>query len=300
MKILNFGSMNIDFVYSVHHIVAPGETIPSQKLEMHAGGKGLNQSVALARAGAPVFHAGCMGEDGNFLLDICKESGVDTRFVRVSDTERTGNAIIQVASNGQNSIVLFPGANRQMTEPFIEEVLAYFEPGDLVLLQNEINLVDVIMKRAHEKGMRVVLNPSPFNDSLLSCPLEDVGIFMLNEVEGAQLTGEEEPARVLAGLHKRFPKALVVLTLGGDGVMCQDGEEVYTHGVFDVNAVDTTAAGDTFTGFFLAAILRGETVPEALRQASTASALAVSVEGATNSIPRLQEVIQADLKLARE
>lgn len=294
MKILNFGSLNIDFVYSVDHIVMPGETIPSTRLAVHAGGKGLNQSVALARAGAPVYHAGCIGEDGRFLLDVCRDSGVDSSFIRVCEDERTGNAIIQVAADGQNSIVLFPGANRKISSGMIDEVLDRFETGDLVLLQNEINMCADIMKRAHEKGLRVALNPSPMDASLLECPLELVDIFLLNEVEGGQITGKTDPDEVLAVMRERFPKALIVLTLGGDGVACYDGGKILRHGIFKVPVVDTTAAGDTFTGFFLSAVLRGQDTGIALRQASRASSMAVAKAGATDSIPLLKDVLAAD------
>ena len=296
MRVLNFGSLNIDYTYTLDHIVAPGETITSQKLEVFPGGKGLNQSVALARAGAPVCHAGQVGPDGEMLLQVCRESGVDVSRVRTVQT-RTGNAIIQVSAKGQNSIVLYPGANREQTREQIDQVLADFGPGDLVLLQNEINLVDYIIQEAARRGMTIALNPSPFDERMLACDLGLVDLFLLNEVEGAQITGRQDPEEILAEMAARFPKAQVVLTLGKAGVCWQKGGERLRHGIYRVLVVDTTAAGDTFTGFFLGSLLRQLPVAEALRVASVASSLAVSRKGASSSIPTWEEVQQAKLEL---
>lgn len=294
MRVLNFGSLNIDYVYSLDHIVAPGETITSRSLEVFPGGKGLNQSVALARAGADVCHAGLVGADGGMLLDVCREAGVDVSRVRTVET-RTGNAIIQVSAKGQNSIVLYPGANRAVTREYADEVLAGFGGGDLLLLQNEINMVDYLIDRAHAQGMTIALNPSPFDERMLACDLSKVDIFLLNEVEGAQITGKEDPSEILPEMLARFPGSRIVLTLGKSGVLYGEGELRLSQGVYDVPVVDTTAAGDTFTGFFLAAALGGEPVKEALRLASVASSLAVSKKGASASIPAIEAVRAAKL-----
>lgn len=296
-KVLNFGSLNIDFVYSLDHIVQPGETITSQKLEVFPGGKGLNQSVALARAGARVFHAGMIGGDGGMLLEVCRESGVDTHLIRTVQ-ERTGNAVIQVSAKGQNSIVLFGGANRANTRGFVDEVLSEFEAGDLLLLQNEINQLGYIIDRAQEKGMRLALNPSPFDAALQACDLSKINLFLLNEVECFQLTGERDPQKGLKRMSGLFPEAEIVLTLGKEGVIYQKGDEQYRHGIYRVPVVDTTAAGDTFTGYFIASVLAQRPAQEALRIASVASSLAVSRKGASCSIPALHEVLAASLQPA--
>ena len=158
MKVLNFGSLNLDHTYQVPHIVAPGETLTSLGLAIHPGGKGLNQSVALAKAGAEVFHAGQIGEDGEMLRKVCADSGADVRFIRNVET-RTGNAIIQVDINGQNCIILYPGANRCMEKGFIDEVLGAFSEGDYLLLQNEINNLPHIIDSAYAKGMKIHVYP---------------------------------------------------------------------------------------------------------------------------------------------
>lgn len=295
MAILNFGSLNLDYVYAVEHICAPGETITSSGLSLNPGGKGLNQSVSLARAGAEVYHAGMVGEDGAMLVEVCRESGVHTDYIKVSE-ERTGNAIIQVADSGENSIVLFAGANRKNTSERVDEVLAHFGQGDTILLQNEINLVDKIIEKAYAKGMKIALNPSPYDSRIDDCDLTKVSIFLLNEVEGFQITGEKEPDDILASMREKFPDAAIVLTLGSKGVaMCEKGE-IYRQSSYRVEAVDTTAAGDTFTGYFLQAYTSGKAPQEALELASKASALAVTAKGAVPSIPWHQAVEEAVLE----
>ncbi|MDR1744131.1 MAG: ribokinase, partial [Planctomycetota bacterium] len=269
MRILNFGSLNLDYVYAVDHIVLPGETISSRRLDVFCGGKGLNQSVALARAGAPVSHAGMIGPDGEPLLALCRENGIDATHIR-EVRERSGNAIIQVAADGQNSIVLFGGANRLNEESFVDSVLGRFSPGDMLLLQNEINLLPYIVDKAAERGMFTALNPSPFDAGVTACDLGKIALFMVNEVEGAQITGATDPEAILDSMAVRFPRAKTVLTLGGDGAVYQDGAERIRHPAFPAKVVDTTAAGDTFAGYFLAAFREGKKPAEALRLASFA------------------------------
>ena len=167
MKILNFGSINIDLVYRVPHIVRPGETLSSSSISTFAGGKGNNQSIALARAGAPVFHAGKIGTDGQWIVRNLKSAGANVRFVR-KDREPTGHAIIQVADGGQNSIVLFPGANRTITKREIMETIAHFNGGDILLLQNEVNAIPAMMKAAHKSGLKIWFNPAPFDSSIIN------------------------------------------------------------------------------------------------------------------------------------
>lgn len=289
MKILNFGSLNLDFVYSVEHLVCPGETLASSGLAINCGGKGLNQSIALSRAGLEVYHAGSIGEDGKPLLDLLLENHVDTRYVRLS-RERTGNAVIQVDSSGQNSILLYGGANHDIGRDTADSVLSHFDSGDYILLQNEISSLDYIMERAWHKGMKIILNPSPANASLNLLPLQYVSIFLLNEIEGEFLTGQKESEDMAANLLSRYPDSAVVLTLGEKGALYQDASQACRHAAYPVPVKDTTAAGDTFTGFFLASFLQGTCAHEALKLASMASSIAVSRPGAANSIPLSGEV----------
>lgn len=292
MKILNFGSLNLDLVYQMPHFVRAGETLSSTGFSRNVGGKGLNQSVALAKAGAEIYHAGLVGEDGEILRAFLAENGVDTRFVRTVE-QPSGHAVIQVEPAGNNCIFLYGGANQCVTEAFIREALEPFSAGDFLVLQNEINMIDKIIDAAWEKGMQVVLNPSPIADNLRQLPLEKISWFILNEIEGGELSGESEPSAILDRLTALYPHAKIVLTLGGDGsVYCGDGQRI-RQSAYKVQAVDTTAAGDTFTGFFFAAIADGVPAAEALKRASKASSISVTRSGAAVSIPTLSEVLEA-------
>lgn len=289
MKVLNFGSLNIDYTYHLSHIVQPGETISSEKLEVFPGGKGLNQSIALARAGMEVYHAGLIGQDGAFLARVCEESGAHVEFIKTVE-ERSGNAIIQVSRDGQNSIILYPGANRYVDEEYIDSVLKHFEEGDILLLQNEINMIADIIEKAWKKSMRIFLNPSPFDDYIGECDLHKVDTFLMNEVEGFQITGEKEPEKILDVMKKEYPRARVVLTLGENGAYYQKDDKRIYQEAFKVQAIDTTAAGDTFTGYYMQAILTGSTPEEAIKRASKASSIAVTRKGASGSIPNIKEL----------
>jgi len=295
MKVLCFGSLNLDYVYAVDHIVRLGETEDSAGLSVNCGGKGLNQSIAIARAGFPVWHAGLVGEDGAELVAQCVRNGVNTDFVRTVEG-RSGHTIIQVDKDGNNSIVLFGGANRRMTREFIREVIGAFREGDMIILQNEINLLPEIIDEAYEQGMKIVLNPSPYSDNLRECDLGKVSYFFLNEIEGEQMTGEREPERILPAIHEMYKKAKVVLTLGEDGAMYSDGQVICRQEAFRVKAVDTTAAGDTFSGYFVSALIRGMMPQEGLALAARAAAMAVTKPGALDSIPTLAEVQSATEK----
>lgn len=290
-RILNFGSLNVDHVYTVEHFVRPGETIDSLEMEVFPGGKGLNQSVALARAGAEVYHAGKIGKDGGFLTQLLQSAGVDVSFVETINGY-TGKAIIQVEeSTGQNSIILYGGANRQMTELYIDQVLGAFSGNEILVLQNEINLVEYILRKASKKGMLVALNPSPIGEELKHWDLHGVTWLLLNEIEGEALTGEKEPERITDVFLKQYPQMKIVLTLGKDGALYRDKDKNFRQAIYSTQAVDTTAAGDTFTGYFLAASARGASPEEAMEEAAKASAITVSRPGAAVSIPTRQEVL---------
>lgn len=294
MKILNIGSVNIDKVYSVPHFVAAGETLTAGHMDTFPGGKGLNQSVALARAGAEVCAAGAVGTDGQFLAELLRQSGASVEHLQILEDVPTGHAIIQLDPSGQNSIIISAGANGALTEEYIDSVLSHFGPGDLLLTQNETSNGPYAMKKAKERGMKIAFNASPINDDLPKYPLELVDWFLINEIEGQTIAGirETDPEKVLEALLKKFPQAAIVLTLGGDGVLYGKGPERFSHGVFKVPVVDTTGAGDTFCGYFLASLSKGLSPQEALHTASMASALAIGTKGAAVSIPTWAQVQQ--------
>ena len=297
MKILSFGSLNIDYVYSVPHFVKKGETLSAKELNVYTGGKGLNQSIALAlaRAGVETYQAGAIGTDGMFLLEQLKEAGVKTDLVKILDDVRTGNAIIQNDDEGDNCIVLFGGANQAITKEQVDEVFKDFTNEDYLLIQNEINGLSYIVEKAKEEGMKIILNPSPMNEKIMKLPLDQIDYFILNEIEAMQILEMDKPEEIdgkyiASLLHERFKDATIVLTLGSEGSVCISDDEYVEQSIYKVKAIDTTAAGDTYTGYFIAGILNGKTIKESMDIASKASAIAVTRQGAAPSIPVLEEV----------
>ena len=289
MKILNYGSLNYDYVYTVPHIAAEGETISAEGMECHLGGKGLNQSVAIARAGSRVYQGGAAGSDGDRFFEFCAANGVSTEFIERMEGA-CGCAFIQVDSSSENCIVLYSGTNKRQSREHIDQVLESFEEGDLLILQNEINELPYLIDRAYERGMRIVLNPSPYNSQVEESDLNKIEFFLLNEVEGEQISGSREPEKILSYMKRRFPEAKVVLTLCSQGAVYQDSLQKICQPAFPAPAVDTTAAGDTFTGYFIHGIACQDSVRKSLESAAKAAAIAVSRKGAADSIPWAGEV----------
>ena len=290
---MNFGSLNLDYVYEVEHFVQPGETLSAASQTVKAGGKGLNQSIALRRAGAEVWHAGCMGTGGEMLVERLQKDGVHTEYIRPVPTLQ-GNAMIQVNAQGENCILLFGGSNQCVTEAQIDETISAFAPGDWLLLQNEVNLVDRMVEKAAEKGLMIALNPSPFNGKLNAVDYGKLSWLLMNEIEAEQLTGETDPAAAWTALHQQYPRLSVLITLGVKGSMAwrvQQGTiETHSEPALPVQAVDTTAAGDTYTGYFITGIMEGLPLQICMERAARASAIAVTRFGAADSIPDKNEV----------
>lgn len=291
MNIICYGALNIDYVYVLNHIILAGETQTSDILDVLPGGKGLNQSIALAKSGMKVYLAGKIGEEGRFLLDWCNKFGVDTKYVSIDNESKTGHAIIQVDKDGENSIILFGGSNRKQTKKEIDNVLSRFDKKDVILLQNEINNLPYLIDKAYEKGMFVVLNPSPMDEKIHECDLSKVSLFILNEIEGEQISDEKEPYSIIRTMTEKYNNAAILLTLGENGALYFDGGEIVKQDSFKVDVIDTTAAGDTFTGYFLSGLLSENGVKNALEMAAKASAIAVSRKGASVSIPLKEEVL---------
>ena len=292
MRVLNFGSLNLDYVYRVDSFVKPGETKNCRSMQINCGGKGLNQSVAAARAGLDVYHAGYLGKDGGMLQEKLVEKGVDVSFLRASE-ESSGNAIIQVNDAGQNCILLFGGTNRCLTEQMIDKTLDAFGSEGLVLMQNETNLVGEILQKAHDRGLLTAFNAAPMEDKVKGYPLDCLDYLFVNEIEGAALAGSENPEEILSVLTLHYPNLSVILTLGESGACFAKGELRIFVPACRVPVRDTTAAGDTFTGFFLSGILSGQDPAGALRLATAASALCIQKAGAADSVPSLAEVERA-------
>ena len=290
MKILNFGSLNIDHVYQVPHMVRPGETLSSSSLNHFAGGKGANQSVALAKAGLDVWHAGKIGGEGAWLAELLEKYSVHTEYIQKYDGP-TGHTIIQITPEGQNSIILFGGGNQSITREEIDSTLANFSEGDYLVLQNEINLMPEILKAARERGMVICLNPAPFDQTILTWPLDVVDLLVVNEIEAQELAGREGAFQeILDELVGKYPDMEILMTVGKQGAYFGNKEERIHVPIVDSPVVDTTAAGDTFFGYFLASRIKGMSVKESMERATRASAITVSRPGAMDSIPLAYEL----------
>lgn len=293
MKVLNFGSMNLDYVYQVDHFVQAGETLSASSQAVKAGGKGLNQSIALARAGTEVWHAGCVGKGGGMLRELLMESGVHDEYLRSVDTLQ-GNAMIQVSQTGENCILLFGGSNQCITEEQIAETFSHFSAGDWLVLQNEVNLIGEMVEQAFHKGMRIAMNPSPYNDKLSDVDFHKLSWILVNEIEAEQLSGCKEPEKAWEVIHQRYPSLSVLITLGSAGSIawCVQDDRVETarQEACPVRAVDTTAAGDTYTGYFISGLMKEISLRDCMRQAAKAAAIAVTKPGAAESIPTKDQV----------
>ena len=289
-KLVNLGSLCIDHVYSVPNVARVGETVAGGQHQRFAGGKGLNQSLAAARAGATVVHVGCVGADGAWLAEVLSEAGVDTSGVRVSAEVVSGHAVIQVNPRGENAIVIIGGANRIIGEPDIATALAQLGADDWLLLQNEINDLPAVLDAARQTGARIAFNVAPVDGRERDYNLRGVSLLIINELEARALAGIEQPGPALDHLCHELPECDVVLTLGRDGLIYGRGDLRLSKPAFEVEAVDETAAGDAFIGYLMAALLAGDSVESALLRGSAAGALAVTVAGAATSIPDPDDV----------
>lgn len=293
LKIYNLGSLNIDYVYSVDHFVCAGETLASENMKIFPGGKGLNQSVAIAKGGSKVIHGAKVGKDGEFLLEIMSESGVDISRIKVEDSP-SGHAIIQVDKSGQNCILLYGGTNQSIDKEYIEIFLSDAQKNDILVLQNEISSIDIAFEIAHQKQMQIVFNPSPFDERIKNLPLNYVKWWFCNEIESEYLFGSNEPEKNAKNFIKKYPHSNLILTLGKNGCLFKNKDFSFYQPIVPADVVDTTAAGDTFTGFFMSSVANGKSIKEALEIATIASSITVSKKGASSSIPTLEDVRKLD------
>ena len=286
MKVLNFGSINKDFIYSVNDFVKPGETISSIRYNIKIGGKGLNQSVGISKAGQKIYHAGIINKDDTFILDKLNKWNINCENILLSNNP-TGHAIIQVDKKGENSIIIHGGANHDVNIKFIKSVLSKFDSGDILVLQNEINNIKEIIDRAHHKKMKIVFNPAPFNNEILSYDLNKISTLILNQTEGEALSKEKKPDGILKVLNSKFNNTEIILTLGEKGSLYSFKDELVKIKAHKLDTVDTTGAGDTFIGYYVAGIASKKSKKDNLNRASKAAAIATTKLGGAESIPSI-------------
>lgn len=303
MKALIIGSLNIDHVYQVEAFVTSGETISALDYSIYPGGKGLNQAIALSNAGLEAHFVGCIGKaDQDYFHKLLAGYQIDPHHIRAIENAVSGHAVIQRNPSGQNCIIVFKGANFEFTEDQIDSAFQQVPDAEVVVLQNEINKIDYIIRGANARGIPVILNPSPLTDELTELDYNQVTYLVLNENElealvrtHPRLAGSCRGKMLddfgnLEVFHHAFPQCKIVLTLGSRGSLLMDGDLVLAQDAFPTEVIDTTAAGDTFLGYFTAALVQGENLQTALQRGSQASAIAISRPGAAPSIPFRSEL----------
>jgi len=283
MAIWNLGSINADFVYAVPHIPAPGETLAATGRQIFLGGKGANMSVAAARAAARVNHIGAVGADGTWAVERLLEYGVDTRNIAEIATE-TAQAIIMVDTGGENSIVLHPGANAEIPQATLQAALSEAQTGDWLVIQNETNLQRTAARLAEKLGLKVAYAAAPFDADRVQAVLPYLDFLILNAVEADQL------AQATGQGPADLPVRDVIVTRGAEGADWYGPGGQRHFAAIKVDPVDTTGAGDTFTGYVLAGLDRGLPMAQAIGQAMIAGALMVTRHGTADVIPDLSEV----------
>lgn len=285
MNVINFGSLNLDWVYQVPNFVQPGETLSALSFNEYLGGKGLNQSIALTRAGAQVAHVGAVGHNGAPLREALTHEGVNTDFV-ATHTGPSGHAVIQVNPEGENAIVIFPGSNQSITSDQIKQALSTFPEAQAVLLQNETNALADIMQAAKQAQKTVFYNPAPMLPHVATLPLECVDVLILNQIEAEHLTELHSTTAQCNALLQKWPHLTIVLTQGSEGVTVATQQASTHYPAVKVESVlDTTAAGDTFIGYFMAEYLRTQDISQAITLATRAASLCIQQHGAAQSIP---------------
>ena len=291
MKVLCFGSANLDHVYKVDHFTVPGETQGCLEYNIKCGGKGVNQAIAMAFAGNDTYFVGIIGSDSGLLKDALVDKGVHIDYMKISN-KPTGHAIIEVDQSGQNHILLYGGTNKEIDFEYIDEVLSHFSKGDIVVLQNEINNVPYIIERCYEKEMKSFFNAAPYDIAVKNYPIEKVTWLVVNETEGAALSNEEDYEKIIQTLKQKYPHTHILFTMGKEGSRVLTDKEDIKVEALKVNAVDTTGAGDTYIGYFVRGIVEEMPLLETAQMATKASAIAVTRFGAVDSIPNYEEVFE--------
>ncbi|MEM9885190.1 MAG: ribokinase [Bacteroidota bacterium] len=297
-KIVVIGSTNVDMVMQLKSLPRPGETIGNGVFQIFNGGKGANQAVAAARAGGDVHFVSCLGKD-NFSKDLkssFESDDINTDYIFVLDEVATGTALIMVDEQAENCIGVAPEANGKLSPAYIEKAKVAIAEADYVLLQFEIPMESILyaIDLAHQLNKKIIVNPAPAA-VLTDETLRKIEVLVLNESEAAFLAGKSQETAEAQNIAQYFlDKGVkqVVLTLGAKGAYVANADESVPVAAFQVKAIDTTAAGDTFCGALAASMQAGKSLEEAAIFASAASAISVTRVGAQPSVPKLEEIQQ--------
>lgn len=301
-RVLVMGSSNTDLVCVVDHLPAPGETVPSHEYHVAGGGKGANQAVAAARAGAQVTFAGAVGSDDfgrERLLDL-KNDGINTSAVDILEGVASGLAFIFVDDSGENQIVTYGGANDRLTHEHVTRVARLAQPNFLLLtLESPPACIDALLSIASTSNSTVALNAAPYK-TIARDYFDRIDILIVNEIEASQLCNSvvafESAADSAVALRESGPK-VVVITLGADGAVVADQRGTIRFPALPIDAVDTTGAGDAFCGAMIAAMSNGADARNAVQKAVIAGGLAATRKGAQPSLPTLEEIEHAHKEL---
>ena len=289
MKVLCFGSANLDHVYKVKHFTNPGETQSCLEYDVKCGGKGSNQAIATSLAGNDTYFAGIIGKDGMLLKEALINHGVHIDYLKIID-QPTGHAIIEVNDQGQNHILLYGGTNQMIDLEYIDEVLSHFTKDDVIILQNEINNVPYLIEKAYEKGMMIFFNAAPYSKEVQDYPIDKVTWLVVNETEAANLSNKEDYDDIIKILNNKYPNTNILFTMGEMGSRVITNQEDIKVPALKVKAIDTTGAGDTYIGYFVRGIVSHLSLYETAFLATKASAISVTRSGAVDSIPSYDEV----------
>ena len=282
MTIYNLGSINIDHIYLMPHLVMPGETLAASDYQAALGGKGANQSIAIARAGSDVIHGGMINIADEDWLDSMAEAGVDIRHIIRSDDMPTGHAIVAVdEGKGENQIILSPSANAAIPNDLIGDLLKEAQPSDWALAQNETNQTTYFLKQAKAKGLKICYSAAPFVAEVTAELLPIVDLLVVNEIEAKELSDH---------LGEDINVEHLIITKGADGAdYFHQGSHHHIPAV-PANAVDTTGAGDTYLGYVLAGLDQRMAILDAMKLAAKAAAFQVERHGASDAIPNRNDL----------
>ncbi|MGB6371182.1 MAG: ribokinase [Atribacterota bacterium] len=293
-KVLVLGSINIDFVSFVSRYPQPGETLVSNDFGIFQGGKGANQAIALAKLDVPTFMLGKVGKDtlSDFALSSLKESGVNTTGIAKSQKTSTGSASIWVNAQGQNSIVIYPGANGEVDEDFIIQHEKFFDDASWLLTQFEVPLKSILLalKFAKKYGLKTVMDPAPVREVSSNDIWELLDYLLPNEIELKELTRTENILKAIHTLKSRGVKEVIV-KLGKQGAGYEDKSKLITFPATPVGKViDTTGAGDCFIAGFLYGMIQWENIPRAIKIANLTASYSIQKKGAAISFPKKTEI----------